>query len=415
MKPLKALLIGAGSRGAKAYGPYALNNPDKIKFIAVADLIPERRENFRREHGISEEFTFEDHTALLKKNIPADIVFICVQDQQHYQVAQEVLAQNYDMVLEKPICNTLAESEAIVTKAKEMNRKLIICHVLRYTEFFNEIKKIVDSEEIGELVSVSLNENVGYNHAAHSYVRGNWRNESLSSPMILAKSCHDLDILRWLVGSPCKKLSSFGSLKYFKAENAPQGSAARCLGGCAVKESCPYDAEKIYMDMSVTAWPVNVISDDLTKAGREKALKDGPYGRCVFHCDNNVVDHQAVIMEFDNGVTANFSMNAFSGKIYREINIYCTKGQIWGELENFSFYKQTFGREPVIVQMKKPEKAEYGHGGGDIGFMDYVCAKLNGGTGEVPETEAIISHRLCFAAEDSRRAGKVVSFEHEFA
>lgn len=412
MKQLKAILIGAGSRGAKAYAPFALEHPEKIKFIAVAEPDVKRRQDFMQEHGIPLEYGYESYEGLLQKKLEADVIFVCTQDHMHKDPVIMALEAGYDVVTEKPISNTLEDSEEVVKKASKLKRKLVVCHVLRYTGFFGKIKEIIDSGEIGEVVSISLNENVGYAHAAHSYVRGNWRNEALSSPMILAKSCHDTDILQWLIGSPVKKVSSFGGLKHFKKENAPKGSCARCLDGCAVKAECPFDAEKIYMDPEITAWPVNVITADISQEGRHKALLEGPYGRCVYHCDNDVVDHQVAIMEYENGATTSFAMNSLSAKTCRQILVYGDKGQLSGMMEEDTILKQIYGAPEEIVKTEKPGSSEYAHGGGDAGLMEHVCAYIGAEDVErIPETDAIVGHRICFAAEDGRKEDRVVCFE----
>lgn len=406
---MTAILIGAGSRGAKAYAPYALLHPDRIKFVAVAEPIEQRRTDFCNQHGISPEMAFRDHTELFQQNVEADVVFVCTQDTQHREHALQALEKGYHLVLEKPISTSLQACEEIVAGAQEKNRALIICHVLRYTGFFQAIKESIRSGEIGEVLSITLNENVGYAHAAHSYVRGNWRNEAISSPMLLAKSCHDMDILCWLMESPCTKVSSFGGLHFFKKENAPAGCASRCLDGCKAKAECPFDAEKIYMDPAITGWPVNVITEDISASGRQKALLEGPYGRCVFHCDNDVVDHQVVNLEFENGRTANFAMNSLSAETCRVITVYGTKGELTGKMEDNRLLKQIYGAEPEVVAIPQPEAGEYGHGGGDVGLMDHVWQLLESLEPDrsIPPCDAIYSHRICFAAETARKNNTV--------
>ena len=195
--------------------------------------------------------------------------------------------------------------------ARKRGKVLSVCHVLRYTPFFSKIKELLDKGCIGRLISIQHNENVGYWHYAHSFVRGNWRNSEDSSPMILAKSCHDMDIMLWLAGADCRSISSYGSLTHFKSENAPEGAPYRCMDGCPVQNECPYYAPRLYLTEN-TSWPTSVISADTGIEARTKALREGPYGRCVYRCDNNVVDHQVVAIEFKNDVTAVFTMSAFT-------------------------------------------------------------------------------------------------------
>lgn len=412
MKKLKAIMIGAGSRGAKAYGPYATKCPEEITFVAVAEPIEERRVSFQKEHHIVADHVFLDYADVFSQPIDADVVFICTPDQLHYKPAMMALKNGYHVVLEKPISNNPEECEDLAQTAIDQNKELIVCHVLRYTSYFNELKKIIDSGEIGDLISITHNEQVGFFHSAHSYVRGNWRNEATSSPMILAKSCHDIDILLWLVSSKCKRVSSFGNLKHYRAQNAPAGSTLRCLDGCTVQAECPYDAAKIYLDETITEWPVSVITDDVhSMESRIKALQNGPYGRCVYHCDNDVVDHQVVNMEFENGVTVNFAMNSFSSEICRTTMVFGTKGQLYGKMESNQIHKSIYlNHHEEIVQTIKPNESVYGHGGGDEGLMRSIVSHFGGNLiGSLTTgANALESHKICFAIEQSRKENRVV-------
>lgn len=410
---MKAIMIGAGARGAKAYGPYATRCPEEIKFIAVAEPVESRRIWFQEQHSIAADHAFPDYAEVLAQGIEADLVFICTPDQLHYQPAKMALEQGYHVVLEKPISNHLEECSKLAHLAMRQNKQLLVCHVLRYTNYFNTLKSLIDSGEIGEVISITHNENVGFFHSAHSYVRGNWRKEATSSPMILAKSCHDIDLLVWLVSSRCTRVSSFGNLKHYRAENAPVGSTMRCLDGCKVQTECPYDAAKIYLDPTVTEWPVSVITEDVhSMDSRIKALQQGPYGRCVYHCDNDVVDHQVVNLEFENGVTVNFSMNSFSSEICRITTVFGTKGQLSGTMESNQIHKQIYlNRQDEIISTKKPNESIYGHGGGDEGLMKSIVAHFSGQDTKSLTTgmDALQSHQICFAIEQARKEGSVVA------
>ncbi len=387
--------------------------PDKIKFVAVAEPIDAKRKKFAKIHDIVEDNVYDDYKDVLEAKIEADIVLVCTQDKMHFEPTMLALDKGYNVLLEKPIVSK-EECVLIADKVNESPGSLTICHVLRYTPpFFTKIKSLIDSGVIGDLISITHNENVGYHHAAHSYVRGNWRNEGLSSPMILAKSCHDIDILRWLVDSKCKKVSSFGSLKHFRKENAPPlGSSNRCINGCEIEAICPYSAKKIYMDETNDGWPVTVITNDLSEEGRLKALSEGPYGRCVYHCDNDVVDHQAVIMEFDNQVTVSFHMNSFTYDISRTIKICGSKGEIIGKMEDsdLQVYDYLTGKQEKIV-IGEPILNDYGHGGGDYGLMESLVNHLREPDKNVMESsahDAIESHLITFAIEESRVSGQVI-------
>ena len=410
-RQLTALLIGAGARGAMAYAPYALQFPEKIQFIAVAEPDHSRRQMFAQQHRLPENAVFTDYHQMLAAGINADIVLVCTQDKEHIEPALMALDKGYHILVEKPISPSRDECLALQKKVEQTGLSATVCHVLRYTPFFRKIREILQSGGIGDLVSITHNENVGYYHAAHSYVRGNWRNEATSSPMLLAKSCHDIDILLWLVGERCTKVSSFGGLKHFCAANAPQGSTAYCSGGCQVFNQCPFNAYKIYSD-PLTAHIGEAVFGDKSVNEIRKELQAGQYGRCVYHCDNDVVDHQATIMEFKSGVTASFHMNSLSYDISRTIQLCGTKGEIKGRMEDEYLMLHSFlDHRSERIDIGTPTLNGYGHGGGDFALMESLVDFLNG-TGDMASSVAVSveSHLICFAAETARKTNQVMRF-----
>ena len=404
MKTLKAIMIGAGLRG-NAYSAYALHCPGDFQIVGVAEPDDLRREEYRKCYNIADENCLKSWHDVFSREKWADIVMICTQDVMHYEPIMAAINQGYDILLEKPIAPTARECAEIAEAAKKKGTKIVVCHVLRYTPFFKTLKEIIDSGEIGDIVTMVHNENVGNTHHAHSFVRGNWGVTEKSAPMILAKSCHDMDIMQWLIGKSCLRLSSFGTLKYFKKENCPKDAPPRCTDGCKV-ENCPYDTRYLYFEGDL-GWCRAAATGQAepTDAEVEDALKTGPYGRCVFQCDNDVVDHQVVSMEFEDGITAIFSMSSFTPDISRTLKIMGTKGQIKGNQENGSIIVSDFitrkSREITIV-------AEGDHGGGDAAIMPALCNFVRGYNTPAGITEISISaanHMLCFAAEKSRLNG----------
>ncbi len=407
---VKMALIGAGQRGAVAYGPYALEHPDEVQFAAVAEPDAERREYFKKAHGISSDMCFSTWRELLERPRLADAALICTQDNMHYEVAMKALEQGYHILLEKPMSPDPKQCVEIGEYAGRYNRIFSICHVLRYTDFFNKIKALLDEGRIGRLISIQHNENVAYWHQAHSYVRGNWRNSAESSPMILAKCCHDMDIMLWLAGADCTRISSFGSLTHFKRENAPRGAPLRCTDGCPAEKECQYYAPKIYLTES-TDWPASVISNDTSPEARSRALREGPYGRCVYYCDNDVVDHQVVSIEFSNEVTAAFTMCAFSNECSRTIKLMGTKGEIRGAMEKNVIEVTDFLKNEKETISLSDTNGSNGHSGGDRGIMSYFAGLVRGGGESKSLTGAdlsVQSHLMAFAAEKSRVEGKVI-------
>lgn len=413
MKKITAVLIGAGQRGGEAYSRYALDYPHELQFIAVAEPNEEKRENFRLKHGIEENMCFSSWDELLAEKKLADAALICTQDNLHYEPTMQALKKKYHVLLEKPMAVTPEHCIEMGEYAKRYQRIFSICHVLRFTSFFSTIKKLLEEGRIGRLISIQHNENVSYWHHAHSYVRGNWRNSNIASPMILAKSCHDMDILLWIAGADCVKISSFGALTHFKRENAPKGAPLRCLDGCPAGDECIYNAAKQYLTED-TGWPTSVISVDTSLEARRKALMEGPYGRCVYHCDNNVVDHQVVNIEFANEVTAAFTMCAFTNDNSRTIKLMGTKGEIRGAIDKYEIEVTDFASQRKDIIYLDRTNSRTGHHGGDYGLIrDFVRLVQKDGVndGLTSASISVQSHIMAFAAEKSRLEGRVIFLE----
>lgn len=409
MSKIRVGLIGAGQRGKDIYGNYALVNPEHIEFVAVAEPNEIKRKEFSEKHNINPEYQFESWEQLLEKDKFCDAVVIATPDRIHFEPAKLALKRGYHILLEKPMSSIPEEVMKLGMLAKENNKVFMICHVLRYTPFFNTIKKIIDSGEIGDIMSIQHNENIGYFHFGHSFVRGNWRNSNLSSSLMLQKSCHDMDILLWLVGSPCRKIASFGELSYFKKERKPEGAGDRCAQ-CSIESKCPYSAIKLYYN-NVGRWPTTAIVEIQTIDEVKKAVENGPYGRCVYNCDNNVVDHQSTILEFENNVTATFNLSAFTNQVNRTLKIMGTKGEIRAIDSKNEIEVQLFDTNERKVL--NPKQITGGHGGGDTGIMeDFISLILsNKGKALTSASVSVQSHMMAFAAEESRLTDKVVNMK----
>jgi predicted dehydrogenase len=406
---ITAIMIGAGNRGIGAYGAFAEKNPEDIKFVGIADPDPMRRGYFAMKHGIPADRQYDGFESILQTDKFADACFICTQDSMHFVPARLAMEKKYHIFLEKPMAITPLECIRLGELADSHGVRLMIGHVLRYTQFFSAIKSIIDSGKIGELMSIQHNENVSYWHQAHSYVRGNWGNTEKSCPMLLAKSCHDLDILTWFAGSDPLQVSSFGSLAYFNQDHAPKGAPKYCQDGCPHQDTCVYYAPKVYLNAE--DWMKLPVSNDMSDQGLLKALKSGPYGRCVYQADNDAVDHQVVIIEFENRLTASFTMTAFTHENTRTIKIMGTKGEIRGHMEKNILEIYEFGNDtPETMNL---QIMEYGHGGGDYGIMKAFKALIEkGDLADIASDKASIqSHLLAFAAEKSRLTHQTINFK----
>lgn len=407
---VKAVLIGAGQRGAQVYSEYAIDHPDEFQVVAVAEPDEERRNVFAQRHHISNENLFKDWHDLLKQGKIADCAMVCTQDRFHTEPVKEALKLGYHVMCEKPMSPNAEECIEMGHFAEKYHRTLTICHVLRYSPFYTKLKEVISSGVIGEIISIQHIECVGYWHQAHSFVRGNWRNSKESSPMILQKSCHDMDILSWLIGKPCIAVSSFGSLKHFRKEEAPDGAGNYCLLDCKAEDTCPYSAKKIYCDDE--EWYSDtirkVVALEGTKEAVVNALKKGPYGRCVYKCDNDVVDHQVVNLEFEGGATVSFTMCAFTYEGSRIMNIMGTKGQIVCDMEKNEIEVRDFLTGNKTKHTVKIGTS--GHSGSDEKFMKgfLKTVETDGAFTLSSAAMSVESHLIALAAEESRISGKTV-------
>ena len=411
MKQVTAILIGAGNRGAEAYASYALQYPNELKFVGVADPREERREAFRKAHGIDEKYSVESWENIFEFPKFADFVMICTQDHMHMEPLQKAMEMGYDILVEKPISPVKEELVKLKEQTAQYDGMISVCHVLRYSPFFRKIKEIIDAGTIGELINIQHMESIGFWHMAHSFVRGNWRNTAESSPIILAKTCHDFDILLWLTGKKCLSVSSFGSTKLFKAENAPKDAPKRCTDGCPHRSECPFYAPKFYLEhpRAVVDGYRKVVTMDATTEGLMEALRNGPYGRCVYACDNDVADHQIVNMQMEDELTISFTMSAFTNECERTITLQGSKGEIFGRMEEDEIIVTDFVTGNRTVHKLNTPKV--GHSGSDAAMMKELVSLISNGRQKENisnATQAIDSHLIAFAAEESRLNGGAV-------
>jgi len=412
MKPVTLLVIGAGSRGA-GYARFALNNPDLAKVVGVAEPREFYRNRMREKHGIPAENVFTDWREAADRARFADAVIVATQDAMHAEPAVAFAGNGYHMLLEKPMAPNEPDCRRIVEAARAAEIIFAVCHVMRYTVVTRKIKQLVEAGTIGEVVSIQHLEPVGYWHQAHSFVRGNWGNEAASSPMLLAKSCHDLDWIRYIIGARCTRIASFGTLNHFRAEKKPAGAGARCLD-CGIESTCPYSAKKIYLGRVAagnTGWPVNVLTPDVTEQGVTEALRTGPYGRCVYACDNDVVDSQVVNMLFEGGKTASFTMTAFSRMAGRKTTLFGSLGELRRDGAKILHYDFLTDKSEEVDLGVADQSLAGGHGGGDRGLMQaFVDAVAQNEPSKIlsgPE-ETLETHLMVFAAEKARRENSVV-------
>ncbi|MBK9256324.1 MAG: Gfo/Idh/MocA family oxidoreductase [Saprospiraceae bacterium] len=402
---LKAIVIGAGNRG-NVYAGYAAKYPDELEIVGVAEPIAARRTKFSKTYSISPENQFTTWEHVFQKPKFADIVIVTTPDNLHYGPAMAALEVGYDMLLEKPIAQTWEECSEILKKQKENKAIVAVCHVLRYSPYYRKVKEVIDSGVLGAMVSMQHFEPIHHIHMSHSFVRGNWHKEADTNPIILAKSCHDLDIIRWWVGKPCKYLSSFGSLKWFKASNAPAGSTARCTDGCAAEANCPYSALKIYHRDRTYLHHFD-LPEDKSQHGDVimKYLRESNYGKCVYRCENDVADHQIVSMEFEDEITVSFNMEAFTDYHGRRTRIMGSMGCLEGD-EDVLRVADFRTKEVIEWRTKDHVTISSGHAGGDYGLVrDFLLAVDKKDASLLSSTldASMESHQMGFLAEESRK------------
>lgn len=436
-RPLELVLIGAGNRGARAYASYAFTHPEAVRFVAVAEPDPIRRRRFADDHDLDESACFEDWHELLDRGQLGDAAIITTQDQMHVEPAVAAMEAGYHVLLEKPMAHTLAGCVELVQTAERTGRTLQICHVLRYSPFWRTLHSVLESGRLGDIITVEHRENVAYWHMAHSFVRGNWRNTAESSPMILAKCCHDLDILVWNLNSPVRHLSSVGSLMHYRADQVGPEIPLRCTDGCPIEPQCPFSAIGIYLDMrpfdylregaaqqgldleAPNTWPFIVLSPDVSRAGRMEAIQTGPYGRCVYHCDNDVVDHQLVTMQLESGTSVVLAMHGHANEEHRSMRYDGTRATLrarFGRTSEITIHDHltnTVETVPITQHGQAGDgRPSGGHGGGDHGLMGDFVRVLRGEIDALTSARVSLeSHLLAFAAEEARLNQSVIDMQ----
>ena len=403
-------ILGAGSRGAEAYGRIMMSQKDKYKIVSICDVSKVKVDKYQKLFNLDKNNCFTDENEFFKER-RSDCLVLATMDEDHVRQCIKAFELGYDVLLEKPISPKIDELYALLESQKKHNNKALVCHVLRYAPLFTKIKELLDKKVCGDLVMIDSIEQVCFWHQAHSFVRGNWRNSDETSPMILQKCCHDLDLLQYYANSKCDTISSIGSLRFFKKENQPEGAADRCTK-CKYVDTCTYSAKRFYIGEwkkigSVeNGWPYNVITTKvpLTEESLYEAIDKGPYGRCVFACDNNVVDNQIVMMRFKNGVNANLRMTAFTPEGGRIMKFYCTNGEIDLLDAEEKIVVTKFYEEPEIIDLNLLlDEGGHNHGGGDAGIIDsfykLLCGENMSGTSLENSVE---SHLMALKAEESR-------------
>ena len=405
-KPVTIVAIGAGNRTNK-YLEYAIRNPDRMKLVGVAELNDIRRHAVASKFGLKPEECFADYERFFENPVPADAILIGTPENMHFEPCMKAIEAGYNVLLEKPIAQSLPECCRIAEAARRKGVIVGVCHVLRYHPYFIKIKEIVDSGQLGEIISISHLAAVGLDRTTHGFVRGMWRREEITNPMLISKCCHDIDFLLWLTGAHCRSLSSFGSLRWFRAENAPAGAGRRCLD-CAIESACPFSARDLYYVRRDWVANFDVPEGKTLDETILEELRTGMYGRCVYHCDNDVVDHQLLALEMEGEVTVSLSMEMFTADDFRKTHVRLTGGEIDGDERTLRVRRfrggdeRTYDFSDIVGQPF--------HAGADLHLIgDFIRALRDPGYPFLTTIEdSIESHRICYDAERSRRTGTTI-------
>jgi predicted dehydrogenase len=411
--PVTLALAGAGVRG-RDYARRAVTG-GRARLVAVAEPVESRRAAVAAEHGLPPDRVFTDWRELAARPRLAEAAIVATQDTQHVEPAVAFADHGYHLLLEKPMAPTEEGAAAIAEAAERSGVMLAVCHVMRYSAYTRALKDLLDRGRVGDVINVQHLEPIGWWHFAHSYVRGNWRSERRSSPMLLAKCCHDIDWLAHIIGRPARRVSSFGGLTHFRPENRPAAAADRCLD-CAVEPDCPYSAPRIYLpftgDPDGRRWPLGALTADPSPDGVREALRTGPYGRCVYAGGNDAADQQVVMIEYAGGVTASLTATAFTPRGSRKTRVFGTRGAIEGDGHRLTIEDFVTGRRETVETGDGASVLDGDHGAADQALVDAFVAAIGAGDSSLLPTDArasLDSHRLVWAAERARRTGTVVS------
>lgn len=409
-RPVRIIVIGAGNRANK-YLEYARRNPDQLQLVGIVETCDLRRQAMAAAFGVADKRCYTRYDDLFTERPEADMVLISTPESAHFDPAVKAIDAGYHVLLEKPIAQHYDQCCEIARRARQRGVLVGVCHVLRYHPYFAKIRELVVSGQLGRLVSVSHTASVGLDRATHSYVRGLFRRESEANPILLAKCCHDIDFLLWTSGAHCRRLSSFGSLRWFRSENAPQGAAARCID-CAIEPRCPFSAHDLYYVRRDWISNFDVPAGTTLDAAIMEELRTGMLGRCVYHCDNDVVDHQLLAMEMDDEATISLSMEMFTNDDTRKTHIRLTGGEIDGN-ERTLWVRRFRGGAAETYDFSEIAGQPF-HAGADLRLIGDFIRALRDPSQPFLATidDSIESHRICYAAEQSRKTGQTIQLDN---
>lgn len=432
MKTIKCAILGYGDRGFH-YSAYAKNEPEELEIVAIIDTNERKLRLAQDRFDLADSQLYENLEAFLRADVDCDVVVNSTMDQMHYETTMQLLDKGYNVLLEKPITGKVEELLAIEKKAQEKGCKVVVCHVLRYTPYYSHIKRVIDSGKLGEIMNIQLNEHIWHGHFVNAFVRGKWRSEKeCGSGLLLAKCCHDTDLMCWLNNATTPEyVSSFGSKSMYTESNAPEGATQFCYE-CPHQDTCMFSAEKFEIEMDCCpqyTWEgINKDPEDITLEEKREFLKNDAFGQCVYKVDMDIVDRQCVSVEFANGSVGTLNMVGGASKAGRHIHILCEYGEILGYVEDNTIIVRTFDQDKIWYEDElidcsleydpgEQDNSVAGHYGGDYTIMKDLVRFLNGEETSVATTvieDSVNSHLICYAAEKARKEKVVVHLKTEY-
>ena len=408
MEKVKLAIIGTGLRGAYTYAPLIAKYKDKCEIVAFVENKKGRRDLFLEKYPVDKDMVFDNLNDFIAHDKLADAVIISHYDLLHYDTAQVLLVKGYDVLVETPVANSLDGLVHLKEYSlKNKDRLFMVAYNNRYSSFYTKLKEIVDDKKLGDLINISYNVDIGYQNFVHNYVRGNWRITSDTATIMLTNSCQDIDMMINLSKGKCQKVSCFSDLRIFNWENFNTKMSENCFR-CSEEESCPFSAKKIYLQED--KFINNSVHINPTKDNLEAILKQGPYGKCVFYCDNDVCDNLTSIFKFDNKVTSNFNINAFTKESDKKIRLFYKEGEVEASFKQKEIKIKSFlNTDEKIIKIDQENTDEKL-------FLDFIDRVKNKNYKScISDVGSVIeSHVATFAAEFANVSETVVDVKSFF-
>lgn len=406
---LKIAAIGLGNRTCK-YLLYVKDHQAVVKLVAIVEPDPARLEAIRKMFDLPHGSCFRSYEEFTASQIETDACIIGTPDNLHYPQVLDAMSRGWHVLLEKPMAQTAEQCRKIAEVSKKTGMLVSVCYVLRYQPYFIKFRELVQMPQMGRILSVSHTEKIGNDRTAHTYVRGPWNVSEMDTTVFLSKCCHDVDFVLWLIGNDVRAVSSEGTYNTFTKENVPEGATARCID-CPLEKECRYSAVDVYVRRK--DWIKGFVPGPGETADEAvaRALRESRYGRCVYDCPtNDVIDRQVVTLEMASGIKAEIVMECPTEDDHRSTRVECENAVIYGD-ERVITVEYRDGREKEVYDYSWTKGMDL-HANADLHIVeDFVDAVLSGRDDvRTSSDQAVVSHVVCFLAEESRLSGNKILY-----